>query len=136
MVLLQAGVSADRGGITSFSMSACDVSGKVEKRRMGRSFYFTMIMFLAILPTAGAVAANGNDQDRARALSSAGTIVPLGNITSQLRDRRIDHILEVELESDDSGHYYDIEALDDEGRVRKLKYDATTGQLLGEQDDD
>jgi uncharacterized membrane protein YkoI len=90
---------------------------------------------MTALLTARFAMASG-DQDRARALSAAGTIVPLEKITSQLRQRRIDHILEVELESSDTNHYYEIEALDDQGRVRKLKYDATTGQLMSEQDDD
>lgn len=103
---------------------------------MNRIFYITLIMSLVVVTQTGVVAASSSDQERARALSAAGIIVPLGKITSQLRERRIDHILEVELESNAAGHYYEIEALDDQGRVRKLKYDATTGQLLSEQDDD
>lgn len=102
---------------------------------MNRSVYILVLVTMTALLTARFAMASG-DQDRARALSAAGTIVPLEKITSQLRQRRIDHILEVELESNDEGHYYEIEALDDQGRVRKLKYDATTGRLLSEQDDD
>lgn len=102
---------------------------------MNRTFYITLIMSLVVVTQSGVVAAS-SDHERARELSASGAIVPLGKITSQLRERRIDHILEVELESNDAGHYYEIEALDDQGRVRKLKYDATTGRFLSEHDDD
>jgi uncharacterized membrane protein YkoI len=91
---------------------------------------------LMLLSMSEAVVASSADQDRARALRSAGTIVPLEQIIDQVRARRIERILEVELESNDTGHYYEIEALDDQGRVRKLEYDATTGRLIKEQDDD
>lgn len=81
-------------------------------------------------------AAAASDQDRARELSNAGAIVPLERIIAQVRKRNIEHILEVELESKDGAHYYEVEVVDDAGEVRKLKYDATTGEPLGEADDD
>ncbi|HEY9198980.1 MAG TPA: PepSY domain-containing protein [Gammaproteobacteria bacterium] len=81
-------------------------------------------------------AAQASEQDRARALSNAGTIVPLERITEQVRKRHIEHILEVELETEDGAHYYEVEGVDDAGVVRKLKYDAATGELLDEAVDD
>lgn len=99
---------------------------------MSRSF---LIMVLMLSSVSMAAVASGNDQDRARELRSAGTIVPLEQIIAQVRARQIEHILEVELESDDAGYYYEIEALDSQGRVRKLEFDATTGQLVKEEDD-
>ena len=96
------------------------------------AFIGVAVLMLATPP----VVAAGSDQDRARALSNAGTIVPLERITAQMRARRIEHILEVELESNDKGHYYEVEGLDDQGIVRKLKYDATTGELISEEQDD
>jgi len=71
-----------------------------------------------------------DDQERARELSRAGAIVPLERITEQVRARGIQTILEVELESDKRGHYYEVEGLDAAGEVRKLLYDATTGEPI------
>ena len=96
------------------------------------TFITAAILMLSVLPHA----ALASDQDHARALSNAGTIVPLERITAQVRKRHIEHILEVELESDDQRHYYEVEVVDDAGNVRKLRYDATTGEPIGEVDDD
>lgn len=92
------------------------------------------VAVLVMAVTSATVSAT--EQDRARELSTAGTIVPLERITAQMRARRIDHILEVELESSDAGHYYEIEGLDDQGKVRKLKYNAQTGKLISDEEDD
>ena len=81
-------------------------------------------------------AAIASEQDEARALSRAGAIVPLEQITAQARKRDIRHLLEVDLESDDRGYYYEVEGVDAEGVVRKLRYDAATGELIGESVDD
>lgn len=81
--------------------------------------------------------ASASDHDDARALSQAGTIVPLERITAQARGRPdIKDLLEVELESDAQGYYYEVEVVDDAGIVRKLRYDAATGVLIGETPDD
>ena len=73
-----------------------------------------------------------SDQDRARELARSGTIVPLERITEQVRMRNIEHILEVELESDEQGHFYEVEVIDNAGVVHKLRYDAVTGELISE----
>ncbi len=82
------------------------------------------------------VMAHASEQDRARALSSSGAIVPLEQITAQVRARHIGTILEVELESDDDEHYYEVEVVDNAGIVRKLRYDAVTGELLSDRPND
>lgn len=83
------------------------------------------------------LAASASDHDDARKLSKAGTIVPLEQITAQVRSRPdIKDLLEVELESDAQGYYYEVEVVDDAGVVRKLRYDAATGKLIGEAPDD
>lgn len=95
------------------------------------SFIVAVVLMLSAMP----YSALASEQDRARDLSNAGTIVPLERITAQVRKRHIEHILEVELESKDGEHYYEVEVLDDRGKVRKLRYDAATGEPLGEVDD-
>ena len=96
----------------------------------------TLITVVALMLSALPHAALASEQDRARELSNAGTIVPLERITAQARKRHIEHILEVELESRDGAHYYEVEGVDDTGDVRKLRFDATTGEPIGEVDDD
>ena len=96
------------------------------------TFIAAAILMLSALPHA----AMASEQDRARELSNAGAIVPLEQITAQVRKRHIEHILEVELESDAKGHYYEVEVVDDAGEVRKLRYDAVTGKPIGEVDGD
>lgn len=90
------------------------------------------VLFLGEFPAVS----RAGDQDRARELSNAGTIVPLEQITAQVRKRNIEQILEVELESDDQRYYYKVEVVDDAGIVRKLRYDAATGELIDETVDD
>ena len=80
--------------------------------------------------------ASERDQDRARELSEAGTIMPLEQILAQTRERYAGRVLETELEKKDSGYYYEVEIVDAEGVVRKLKYDAATGELLSDKKDD
>lgn len=99
-----------------------------------QQFVLISVGIVAVALSSGAWA--GSEHDRARELSTSGTIVPLERITEQMRARRIDHILELELESSDAGHYYEIEGLDDRGKVRKLKYDARTGRLISDEEDD
>lgn len=96
------------------------------------TFTAAAVLMLSALP----YATLASDQDRARELSNAGSIVPLERITAQVRKRNIEHILEVELESTDGMHYYEVEVLDEGGKVRKLRYDAVTGEPVGEVDDD
>lgn len=80
--------------------------------------------------------ASERDQDRARELSEAGTIMPLEQILAQTRERYAGRVLETELEKKDSGYYYEVEIVDAEGVVRELKYDAATGELLSDKKDD
>jgi uncharacterized membrane protein YkoI len=82
------------------------------------------------LAIVAAAAFADDDQDRARELTRSGNIVPLERITEQVRGRGIDVILEVELESDKRGHYYEVEGVDAAGVVRKLRYDAITGEPI------
>lgn len=77
-----------------------------------------------------------HEQDRARQLSEAGTILPLEQILALARERHPGRVLETELEHKDSGYYYEIELLDAAGQVRELKYDAVTGALLTDKQDD
>ncbi|MBI5040500.1 MAG: PepSY domain-containing protein [Gammaproteobacteria bacterium] len=99
----------------------------------------TLMLIAAALLILGEFPAvsRASDHDDARKLSKSGTIVPLEQITAQVRSRPdIKDLLEVELESDADDYYYEVEVVDDGGVVRKLRYDATTGELIDESVDD
>ncbi|MBI5462184.1 MAG: peptidase [Gammaproteobacteria bacterium] len=104
-----------------------------EGRRQKQARRLIGLCVLLAFPLLG----HASEQDHARALSKAGTIVPLERITSQVRSRPdVEDLLEVELESDDQRYYYEVEVVDDAGVVRKLRYDAATGELIDETPDD
>jgi uncharacterized membrane protein YkoI len=70
------------------------------------------------------------DYERARRLMEAGTILPLETIVSKAQAVHPGRILEAELKEKHGGYYYEIELLDDAGRVWELSLDARTGRLL------
>lgn len=94
------------------------------------------LVSLGVLALASVGVASERDQDRARELTQAGAIVPLEQIVSSARERYAGRVLETELEKDASGYYYELEMVDAEGLVRELKYDAATGELLNDKEDD
>ena len=98
----------------------------------------TLMLIAAALLILGELPAvsRASDYDDARKLSKAGTIVPLERITEQVRARHTGTILEVELESKDQKYYYEVEVVDNAGVVRKLRYDAATGELLSDNPED
>jgi len=92
--------------------------------------FVTLVLACAVvLFQGGWSAAASEDHDEARALRYAGDIVPLAELMKRprLAGRRV---LEVELEREDGGLVYELELLDETGRVQKLYFDAVTGQLL------
>lgn len=82
-----------------------------------------------------------DDQDRARAAVAAGKILPLAAIVDRAQTRFGGEVLDVEFEDDEddedrnggpprSPAIYEVKLLASGGRVLKLEYDATTGELL------
>lgn len=76
---------------------------------------------------ASPVAGDG-DHERARRLRDAGEIVSLETVLQALRRDHAGRVLEVDLEYEKDTLVYEIELLDDGGRVRKFYYDARTGE--------
>ncbi len=75
-------------------------------------------------------ALSDDDQFRALELLQQGKILPLEEILVISRQEIDGHILEVELEQERGEIIYEIEMLDQQGRVWELKLDATNGTLL------
>jgi uncharacterized membrane protein YkoI len=71
-----------------------------------------------------------DDPREAQRLLQSGQILPLEGILQHAKGVRPGKLLDVELERDDGRYVYELELLDDQGTVWKLKYDAATGALL------
>ena len=76
--------------------------------------------------------ADALSHEQARQLVAQGTILPLEHILHQVEG----HVLEVELEYHAPLFLYGIEILDDAGNLRWLHFNAATGTILSNADED
>ncbi|WP_260291826.1 PepSY domain-containing protein [Sedimenticola hydrogenitrophicus] len=76
------------------------------------------------------------DHERARALLESGEILSLEQILANVRAEYPGRPLEVKLEQKKGALIYEIELLDDDGKVWELKLDAVTGELLKRERED
>jgi uncharacterized membrane protein YkoI len=91
--------------------------------------------FLAAL-TLG-VSARDLSQDEALRLREQGRIIPLEALLTLVAQRYPQSsLLEVELEEDDDVYIYEVELATREGVVRELEFDAHTGAMLKDEEDD
>jgi uncharacterized membrane protein YkoI len=79
-----------------------------------------------------------SDHEEARRLKEAGAILPLETIIHKAQTVHAGRILEAELKTRHGDYYYEIELLDEAGRVWELRLNARNGQLLnqGKEEDD
>ncbi len=77
-----------------------------------------------------------DDHLEARRLMESGAVLPLQTILDRLRLDYPGRILEVELEKEHGIIIYEIEIVDDDGKVRELSVNASTGELLQVKEDD
>jgi uncharacterized membrane protein YkoI len=71
-----------------------------------------------------------NDNDRAKILLERGKIVSLEHLLVNIRQHGDWQILELELDERNDRLIYEVELLDQQGKVHKLNYDAKTGEEL------
>lgn len=94
---------------------------------------------LAVLLLAVCSLAVGRDlnQDEALELRHRGTILPLEQLLEAALGRYPGaRLLEAELEQEDDRYEYEVEILTPQGVVREIKFDAATGALLKDEEDD
>ena len=103
---------------------------------------YTMIVLLAgvLLALPNGARADGDDQERARQAMLAGEVRPLTELLAHVESMYEGDIIEVELESDDNGAWYEtkgeplflyeIKLLTPQGNLVKLKFDAKNLELL------
>jgi uncharacterized membrane protein YkoI len=66
----------------------------------------------------------------------AGDILTLEQILELARQQHPGRVLETELERKGERYIYEVELLDDSGEVWEMKFDASTGKLLKEEQED
>ena len=76
------------------------------------------------------------DHEAAFELAREGKIQPLSKLLELQQRLRPGRVLEVELEQDDDRMIYEMEILDAEGTVWELRFDAASGELLGQEHED
>lgn len=87
-------------------------------------------VLMAGLLLAAPASANSIDPARIRALVERGEILPLEQIMKINESQLVGRIVEVELERERGYYQYEIKVLAPEGRTRKVKIDARTGQIV------
>ncbi|MDP3872726.1 MAG: PepSY domain-containing protein [Pseudomonadota bacterium] len=105
-----------------------------------------LLLFLAVpLLALGALAAGvfympmgfaDDDHIRARELSQRGEILSLEKISELAKAVRPGKLIDIDLERKRELWIYEVELLDDQGRVWEMKLDARNGELLKLEQDD
>lgn len=88
-----------------------------------------LVAALGLLAAATASADEGHDE--ARRLKEAGAILPLEQVLAKARAAYpAGRVIEAELERERGRYIYEIKLVDEQGRVRELKYDARSGEWI------
>lgn len=97
---------------------------------------FFLIILMAVAIPAAATRAGGHDQQAAREALKEGKILPLTKILKIAEKREPGVVIDVELEFKHKRRLiYEIKVLTPQGRVRELKVDARTGEIIKIKDD-
>jgi uncharacterized membrane protein YkoI len=89
---------------------------------------------LALAAAAAAPVKADDDHDSALRLRERREILPLEELMHRLGLDKDVRILEIESEMEHGAALYEIEYVERSGRIRKIRVDARSGQVLGEQD--
>jgi uncharacterized membrane protein YkoI len=93
------------------------------------SFVALIGLSASVLLYGGSPATASNDHDVARALRNSGDIRPLSELL-QREELAGMRVLEAELDYEHGRAVYELELLDNQGRVSERYYDAATGEPL------
>lgn len=87
-------------------------------------------MLLFVAGSLSLMARADDDSKEVRRLVLEKEIVPLESLMHSIRQHGDWKLLEIELEQEDGKLVYEVELLDEKGRVYELYYDAKTGLEL------
>jgi uncharacterized membrane protein YkoI len=99
-------------------------------------FPLALLVSLLLAGAQAVPARERSDQARARAAVAAGERLPLSRILALIEAQVGGRVLEIELDDDDGRELYEVDILSSDGRVRELKVDPATGEILAEELDD
>lgn len=91
----------------------------------------TTVLVLAMVWSAGILARDRGDHERAREAVVAGQILPLRTVLERLEREQAGQVLEIELESAGTRWVYEVKLLQPDGQLLKLEVDAGTGEVIG-----
>lgn len=77
-----------------------------------------------------------DDQDKAHRLRQQGTILPLEKIIQAARNIHPGRIVEAELDRERGVYVYEIEIVDNNGRVWEMKFNAKDATLISSEQED
>jgi len=90
----------------------------------------SVLLFVASMSFGFADHERDYDHDRVKRLRDRGEILPLTKIIKNATQERSGRLIEAELEFEQGRYLYELELLDERGRLWKLYYDAKTGQQV------
>lgn len=94
-------------------------------------------VFFALLAVCSQAQARDLDQDEALELRQKGIILPLEQLLNAALGRYPGaKLLEAELEEKHDRYEYEVELVTPQGVVREIKFDARTGVLIKDEEDD
>jgi uncharacterized membrane protein YkoI len=107
-----------------------------------RAVMFTIIAVTGVgmllnqgISAAGEMHDNENDSDRlehsqARELREQGKILPLQEILRKVSEKYPGQVIETELEHKSGRYIYELEVVDDDGKVMEIEMDAGSGEFI------
>jgi uncharacterized membrane protein YkoI len=77
-----------------------------------------------------------DEHDAVLAIKQRGDILSLDQILGKADGQHAGRILESELKRKDGHYVYEVEVVDEQGRVREIEFDAGTGEVLKQKQGD
>ena len=103
---------------------------------MFKSSRYACLVILC-LTAVSQVSARGLSQDQALKLRKEGKVLSSQTFIERALERHPKaRLLELELEEKHGRYVYEVELLTVQGQVRELKFDASSGELLEDEEDD
>jgi len=100
-------------------------------------YFMGLVALLLSMWLATVSASSRQDHDEALSLSQSGQILSFQTLLSDANERYPkSHLLEVKLKQKHGRFIYKLELLTPTKEVRKLRYDAQSGELLKDEEDD